>query len=181
VVVAAKDDLRLEAGSARGAGEDGGGRAAVDALDPGLVGKLAQLDPPPLSKPMCLRQCDVESVVEQVEVLEPLQRKVLDNGKLVDEGQVELAGAQLRDRLLGVELDQADLDLGMAVAEGLDRARHEHGAGCCESPEPQPADPESEQRLQLLLGGGHSRATAWRPRPRSCRGGWAGRGVDVVP
>src|SRR5712691_7258035 len=102
---------------------------------------------------MSLGEGDVKPVVEEVDVLEPAERQILDDRELVNQGQIELARAELRHRFLGIELGEVDLDVWMAVAERFDCPRRQDRARRREGAEPQPTGPKSGQGLQLLLRG----------------------------
>src|SRR5262249_5031705 len=119
-VVASKDDDRLETGGPAGSREHLNGRAAMDALHPLLLGQLAQAEA--AAEPMAGWERHVEAVVEQVHIIETVERCRLLGGELVDEGDVQLPRAELRERLLGIELNERSLDSWMALSERDDGA-----------------------------------------------------------
>src|SRR5262249_14846654 len=128
VIVALKDDVRLEAGRSAGGGEHLQRRAAVDALHPRLLGELCQAEAAAAGEPMAGRERDVEAIVEQVHEGEPVESCRLLERKLVEERGVELTRAKLSERFLGIELDEAYVDPGMSPPESDDRAWDEHRA-----------------------------------------------------
>ena len=72
---------------------------------------------------------------------------------VVDERQVDLPRAQQRAGLVGLRLDHAQLDLGMAAVEHGHGLRHERGAGALEAREAQPPAAQPGDGGKLLLGG----------------------------
>ena len=91
-------------------------------------------------------------VVDQVEGLQRLAQRLAQRREVVDQREVDLAGAQLLLGLGRLGLDHAQLHVGVALVEGRHGARHQRGAGALEAGEAQPAAAQPGQRGQLLLG-----------------------------
>ncbi len=63
-------------------------------MNPALARKLLEADDVPLRKIVSLRERDVERIVEEVTMFEPVERRPGDNRKLVNECEVDFAGAE---------------------------------------------------------------------------------------
>ena len=108
-----------------------------------------------MRKRVVVGERDVHGVVQEMNPLE-LLLVVLEQGRQgrIVEGQrdVDLAGLQARQRVLGLELGERELDGRVLLVEARDRQRHERRPGGREGGEAQTAAAQPGDGLELGLG-----------------------------
>ena len=110
---------------------------------------------------MAARQRDVHRVLDQVVELDAAVEAIpFGLGEVVElehDRHLELSGAQHLDRVLGLLLDEGQLDVGVALREAGDRRRQHGCPGGGERGEPDPAAAHAGDGVELGLGGGEPR------------------------
>ena len=83
--------------------------------------------------------------------LQVLAERVRHRLEVVDEREIDVAGAEALLGVLGLGLDHAQFHVRMAVVELGHGARHERGARALEAGEPQAAAAQARQRREIVL------------------------------
>ena len=149
---ASKANARLEAGVLAGALVDRPAAGLAARHDPGLVGEVGQPQAAARGQRMALGQDHVVRVVEQVGQRQVLVEHPGDALEVVDQREVDLAGAHGLAGLVGLGHDHPQLDVGVAAVELRHGAGEERGAGALERGQPQPPAAQARDRGQLVLG-----------------------------